>query len=69
MVSFDKSKIEISFKELQITCDGKHTHIYVDGIDIANGCNFIQFTHDSTDATTKPEITLLKSTKLIPENN
>lgn len=65
MITFDKSKIEIEFKELQITCDGKHTHIIVDNKDIASGCSFIQFTHDIN---AKPEITLYKTIKLIPQD-
>lgn len=36
-----------NFSNLTITCDGKHTRVVVDGLDISRGCTRVVFEHDT----------------------
>lgn len=47
LVNRRSGSISPDFEEIIINCDGKHTHVIVDGRDISRGCSHIIFEHDA----------------------
>lgn len=70
----EKTYFDVEFREINISCDGEHTSIIIDGVEQAHGCDYIQFTHDTRSLPGrshdgKPKITMCKELVLKPKKD